>query len=276
VTRARLTAATVEHLLDSLSDRDRAIVEDVARNRVLTAAQLTRLHFLDLAPTARDRIRRRVLARLVALDVLATLERRIGGFRAGSAGLVFALGVAGQRLLPLLAPEQADNRGTRARQPWTPGDRFLKHSLDISSLYVDLREQERAGRLTLVRWAVETAAAYPNGFGGLLKPDASALLQAGRVEDSWIIEVDRATESEPTLRRKLLAYVDFASTGQLGPDDVIPRVLVAVSHERQSVVDKRLTATQGLITDLPEPATRLLHVVRLGHAALFLVNVLRS
>lgn len=274
MTRTRLTAATVERLLDQLSDRDRAVVEDVARNRVLTAAQLTHLHFLDLSPTARDRIRRRVLARLVGLDVLTTLERRVGGFRAGSAGLVFALGVAGQRLLPLLDPELASDRAKRARQPWTPGDRFLKHSLDISTLYVDLREHERAGRLTLVRWAVEAAAAYPNGYGGLMKPDASALLQAGQTEDSWIFEVDRATESEPTLRRKLLTYVDFANAGQLGPDGVIPRVLVAVSHERQSVAEKRLTATQMLVADLPEPATRLIAVVRLGQAALHLANIL--
>ena len=276
VTGARLTAGAVERLLDSLSERDRTILMDVARNRVLAATQLTRLHFLDLAPSSRDRIRRRVLARLVALDVLTTLDRRIGGSRAGSAGLVFALGVAGQRLLPLLASDLADGWPKRARHPWTPGERFLKHSLDVSAVYADLREQERAGRLTLARWAVEAAAAYSNGFGGLVKPDATALLQAGQVEDSWAIEVDRATESEPTLRRKLLAYVDFANAGQIGPDGVIPRVLVAVSHDRQAIVDKRLPAIQRLITDLPEPAPRLIHVVRLGQAALHLVNVLQG
>jgi hypothetical protein len=276
VTGRRLTAGTVEHILDSLSDRDRAIVEDVARNRVLTAAQLTHLHFLDLSPSSRDRIRRRVLARLVTLDVLATLERRIGGVRAGSAGLVFALGVAGQRLLPFLGLAPTGDRAARARQPWTPGDRFLKHSLDVSTLYVDLREQERVGRLTLVRWAVEAAAAYPNGFGGVLKPDASTLLQAGQTEDSWAIELDRATESEPTLRRKLLTYVDFTNAGQLGPDGVVPRVLVAVAHERPSIVEKRFLAVQKLIIDLPEPATRLIHVIRLGQAGLHLANVLQN
>lgn len=276
MTGARLTAVAVERLLDSLSDRDRAIVEDVARNRVVTAAQLTHLHFVDLSPTSRDRIRRRVLARLVTLGVLATLERRVGGFRAGSAGLVFTLGVAGQRLLPLLAAEQAGGWPKRARQPWTPGERFLRHSLDVSRLYVELREQERAGELMLARWAVEAAAAYPNGFGGLMKPDASALLQVGQVEDSWVIEVDRASESEPTLRRKLLAYVDFANAGQLGPDGVIPRVLVAVSHERRSVAEKRFLAAQRLIMELPEPAIRLIHVMPLDQAALHLANVLRS
>jgi Replication-relaxation len=272
----RLTANAVERLLDTLSARDRGIVEDVARNRVLTATQLTRLHFVDISPSSRDRVRRRVMARLVGRGVLATLERRIGGFRAGSAGLVFALGVAGQRVLSLLAPEFAGDLPKRARQPRTPGDRFLAHSLATSELYVQLREHERAKLLTLGRWAVEAAAAYPNGFGGVMKPDATALLQSGQIEDSWAIEVDCATESQPTLRRKLLAYVDFANTGQLGPDGVIPRVLVAVAHERRSIVEKRFTAIQELITHLPAPALQLIHVMPIHQAVPNLLNILIS
>lgn len=272
----RLGAGGAERLLDSLSERDRAVVTDVARNRILTAKQLTRLHFVDLSASSRDRVRRRVLARLVAADVLAVLDRRIGGFRAGSAGLVFALGVAGQRLLPLLAPELTGDRPQRARHPWTPGQRFLAHSLDISELYVRLREHERTGLVTLGRWAVEAAATYPNGFGGLLKPDATVLLQAGQIEDSWVIEVDRATESGPTLRHKLLAYIDCANAGQLGPDGVIPRVLVAVSHERHSIVEKRCTAIHELIADLPEPALQLIHTVRFDQAVPHLMHALRN
>jgi hypothetical protein len=276
VTGGRLTAAALERILDSLSDRDRAILVDIARNRVLTGAQLSRLHFATLAATSRDRIRRRVLARLVALGVLATLERWVGGARSGSGGLVFAPGVAGQRLLPWLAAEYNVELLARARRPWTPGERFLKHSLDVSELGVQLREQGQTGVLTVARWAVESAAAYPNGFGGQMKPDASVLLQAGDVEDSWAIELDRATESLPTLRHKLLAYVDFASAGQLGPDGVVPRVLVAVSHDKQAVIEKRLKAIQELITDLPEPAEQLIHAMRFEQAISHLVDVLKG
>ena len=276
MTRKRLTATKLERLLDALSERDIAILVDVACNRVLTGAQLDRLHFVTIAPTARNRVRRKVLARLVALDVLVTLERRIGGARAGSKGLVFAPGVAGQRLLPLLAAEYAELAATRARRPWTPGERFLKHSLDVSELYARLREQERAGVLKLARWAVESAAVLPDGFGGLIRPDASVLLQAGDVEDSWVIEVDRATESEPTLRRKLLSYVDFANAGQLGPDSVIPRVLVAVNHEKPAVIEKRLATVLNLITDLPEPAEQLIHAARFEQVVPMLINALKE
>ncbi len=276
MTGGRLTAGTVERIFDSLSDRDRMILIDVSRSRILTGDQLTRLHFVDLSPASRDRIRRRVLSRLVSLGVLATLDRRMGGVRAGSAGLVFAPGVAGQRLLPLLAAKLTVEQSTRARRPWTPGERFLKHSIDVSELYVRLREQERIGALTLARWAVESVAAYSNGFGGLMKPDASLLVRAGDVEDSWVIELDRATESLTTLRYKLLTYVDFANAGQLGPDGVIPRVLVAVSHDKPAVIEKRFTAILELITGLPEPAAQLIHVVRFDEAISHVTGIIKA
>lgn len=276
MTGRRLTPGKVEGLLGRLSDRDRSIVADFGRVGVLTGAQITRRHFADLSPTARDRVRRRVLARLARLDVLAMLDRRIGGARAGSAGLVFALGVAGQRLLPMLDVEVATDLPARARQPWTPGVRFLAHSLAVSELYVRLREQEAAGTLKLARWAAEPNAWFSNGFGGFVKPDASLLLQAGDIEDSWVVEVDRATESLTTLRRKLLVYVDFAHAGQLGPDGVIPRVMVAMNHDKPAVMEKRFTAVQGIIAGLPEPATRLIYVARFQHAVPRLLDLLKQ
>ena len=85
--------------------------------------------------------RRRVLARLVANQLLTPLDRRIGGVRAGSAGLVFALGPAGQRLQALVADELSPSR--RSRQPDTPTVRFLSHQLAVSELYVEFVEQTR-------------------------------------------------------------------------------------------------------------------------------------
>jgi hypothetical protein len=263
----RLRQAGIERLADQLSDRDRAIIRDLARVRVLTGSQLSRLHFTDLSPSSRDRTRRRVLARLVDLGIVTTLARRTGGARAGSAGLVFALDSAGQRLLPLLGD---GDQPSRTRRPWTPGALFLAHTLDVSELYVGLREAERTAALELGRFAVEAAAWHPTGFGGVIKADAYMVLRAGEVEDTWWAEVDRATESLPTLRGKLLAYVDFANTGQLGPDGVVPRVLVTAPHE------KRLTAIQELITSLPEPAAALIQATLFSQAITHLLEVLRA
>lgn len=262
---ARLSAAKLETLLQALTERDQRILDDLARLRVLTGQQLTRLHFFDLSPATRDRVRRRVLSRLVSLGAVAVLERRIGGARAGSRGQVYALGLAGQRLAPLLAGEPPP---VRARQPWTPGRLFLWHSLDVAELGVQLREHERRGVLTLRRFDTEPASWHGTGYGGVLKPDALAVMSRGDFTDTVWLEVDRDTESLPTLRRKLLGYVDFALSGQLGPGDVVPRVLVTVPTER------RRTEVLSLIKSLPEPAEAMLGVALHANAVLVLANSL--
>jgi len=270
MTEGRRGQAAAEWLLESLSKRDRAIINDLARVRILTGDQLTRLHFLDLSVSSRDRTRRRVLARLAALDVVTTLDRRIGGVRAGSAGLVYALGVAGQHLVPLLGAPADEHTARRARHPWTPGRLFLRHTLAVSELFVRLVEKGIETGVKLDAFNTEPVSWTPNGLGGWLKPDAYVVLTTEMFEDAWWIEVDRATESLPTLKRKLVMYLDFVERGQLGPDGVIPRVLVTVPDEG------RREAIQELLDRLPEPADKLLHVVLADEAAQYLVQVLRE
>lgn len=267
---ARLSPARVERLAADLSDRDRSIMLDLARTRVLSGAHLTRLHFADLSANTRDRMRRRVLARLNTLGLVTTLERRIGGAHSGSAGLIYALDSGGQRAMPFIQAHKAIEPTARTRKPWTPGQTFLLHSLDVSELYVQLVEAERTRQLTLAEYLTEPASWFPSGMGGLMKPDAYALVQTQHIEDAWVIEVDRATESLPTLRRKLLVYVDFAHAGQDGPDGTTPRVLVTVPHQQ------RLVAVQRLIRDLPEPAERLILAVPFNRAVLALIQVLKE
>jgi hypothetical protein len=253
----------------ALGERDVAILGDLARVRVLTGGQLTRLHFNELSSGNRERARRRILARLVEHRLVATLERTIGGVRSGSAGHVYALGSAGQRALPLLGVDTGtDGSVGRVRMPGTPGSLFLAHSLAIAEQYVILREHERAGDLALAHYVVEAAAWHPDGRGGVIKPDAYVRIHRGEVEDCWWIEVDRATESIPTLRRKLLAYVEFARTGQIGPDEITPRVLVTVPH------DHRLAAVRTMISSLPSPADELITVTLHGQAARLMIDIL--
>src|SRR2546430_17438809 len=120
--RERVTRMAVERIAASLGARDLAILADVRRVHVLTGRQVERLHFAELAGAYRDRTRRRVLARLVSLHLLTPPERRIGGVRAGSAGLVFALGPAGPRLRTVPSGEGRATSG-RARPSGTPTNR---------------------------------------------------------------------------------------------------------------------------------------------------------
>jgi len=85
------------------------------------------------------------------------------------------------------------------------------------------------------------------------------------------VEVDQATESLPTLRRKLLAYLQLAERGENGPDDeVLPRVLITVPDER------RHTAVRELVEELPDPAECLFAVVVQQRAARFMAQMLRE
>ena len=208
-----MTAARVRRLAAHLSDRERVVLGSLRRLRVATSGQLERLHFADV--TARQA--RAVLASLVERRLIARLPRAVGGVRAGSAGYVYVLDVAGQRLSPA--------SGRRIQRPWPVGTPFLAHSLAVTELYVRLIEAERHGRaeLRLGEFRTEPACwrsfAAPGAGRVTLKPDAEVTLGLGRFEDRWFIEVDRATESRSTLDRKLSQLrALLAERAGAGPD----------------------------------------------------------
>jgi len=263
---SRVTAAYVASLTDQLSNRDAAIVRDLSRVRVLTGKQLERLHFYDLQAANRDRARRRVLNRLTHLSLVTPLSRRIGGVRAGSAGLVYSLDTAGQRIL-----QQLDKGNKQpVRRPWTPGTLFLSHTLAVAELYVRLRENERNNQLELSAFLAEPASWQRTASLGTIKADAYALVAYGNVEDAWWIEVDRATESRTTLRRKLSLYLLAAQAGITGPDGMLPRVLVTVPDEQ------RLGTVREIIADLGPAAPRLLSVTLHNLAVEYLAEILHA
>lgn len=235
--------------LSNLATRDQRILTDLRRVRLLTGQHLERLHFTTLnTSSTRGSARRRSLQRLHQLHLVTTLDRRVGGERAGSAGLIYALDTASRRLV-----DERGSSGSRQRRPWPIGQLFVAHTLAIAELYVRLREGERAGHLQLLTFEAEPDAWHQSSIG-LVKPDAYVALVTGRYEDHFWLEVDRGTESLPTLRRKLLVYVDVALAGDRGPDGVLPRVLVTVESER------RRFAVVELLNNLPSPADRLIHV----------------
>jgi hypothetical protein len=162
---------------------------------------------------------------MVARRLVGRLPRRIGGVRAGSAGFAYTLDVAGQRLM---TPER-----TRWQRPWPVGTPFLAHSLAVAELYVSVREAEAAGRLRLAGFQAEPASwrSFPGVGGGrqVIKPDARVTVRLGRYEDTWMVEVDRATESLPTIKRKCELYVRYWQSGREG--EVFPRVLWLVPDE---------------------------------------------
>jgi hypothetical protein len=147
---------------------------------------------------------------------------------------------------------------------------FLSHTLAVAELYVRLREAERAHELELIQFQAEPACWQRTVSLGTIKPDAYMLLARSDVEDAWWCEVDRGTESPNTLRRKLSLYLLAAQAGVVGPDQMLPRVLVTVPNEQRAAV------VRGVIEGLSGNAERLIAVTLHERAIAFMAEVLRE
>ena len=210
--KPRLSRDQLTRLDRRLSQRDRAILGSLSLHHFLTTTQLQRWHFRDHGTSsAAARICRRVLARLHELHVIEHLERRVGGVRAGSASYVWRVGLIGDRLLRLHA-----DRRTRARRK-EPSLRFLDHCLAVADTHLALRDLAADGQLELITVATEPASwrryQSPMGAVEILKPDLYAVTASGEYEADWFVEVDRATESLPTVLRKCAQYQAYRQTG---------------------------------------------------------------
>ncbi|WP_196804046.1 replication-relaxation family protein [Marmoricola sp. URHB0036] len=232
---------------DDLSPRDRAILRDLARVRLLTGAQLERLHFSGLTTgNARGSARRRSLGRLGRAGLVTTLPRRVGGVHAGSAGLIYTLDARAHRERPLWDPESIGTDMARVRRPWAIGWMFIEHTLDVAEFYVRAREAEWAATLHLIGYDAEPASWFSAG-NLTIKPDAYLAIEAAGWERHWWLEVDRATESLPTIRRKLSRYLALFQQGSPGPAGVLPQVLVTAP------VDRRVEQLRDIVTALAAP-----------------------
>jgi hypothetical protein len=248
-----------------LGDRERAILTDLSRFKYLTGSQLQALHFTHhTSSTAAARICRRVLLRMADIRVIEHLDRRIGGVRAGSASFVWRVGLIGDRLL-----RQANGNGVRARRK-EPSTHHLDHCLAIADTYVALVVASRTGRVDMLRCDPEPASwRYYLGAGGqreILKPDLFTVTATAEYEDFHFIEIDRGTESIPTVIRQCQQYERYRRTGEEQRESgVFPRVLWVLPNEaRLDKLREALARTRGLDDDLfrlttsPEVVTALI------------------
>jgi hypothetical protein len=192
---------------------------------------------------------RRALLRLTRLGVLARLSRPVGGVRSGSAGFVYRLGLAGQRLSIEYGwqPEQ------RWRRSSVPGTLFVRHSLQVAELHVRFVEADRSRCPELLGLSAEPACWRSWSRNGTqrqtLKPDSYVRLGVGAYEDSYFLEVDRGTEGSRAIDRQLEAYVAYFNSGQEQAEQgVFPMTLwLAPTLERVRVIAdciQRLTTSQ--------------------------------
>jgi len=237
--------------LSYLSARDLAVLDLLAEHRFLTTRHLELFCFFDHA-TAQSgaRTARRVLARLERDRLVERTARRVGGLEAGSGSSIWMLTSVGQRLRKL-----RDGSGAvgKVREP---GERFIAHYLGIADARLALVMAERAGRLVVLQAVVEprTWRSFPGLSGGgaeVLKPDMFAITAVSKVaefEDHWFVEIDRGTESIPTLLKQCDRYEAYRRSGQAQVDHgVFPIVVWIVPDERRVVkVRERIGRTRSL------------------------------
>jgi hypothetical protein len=235
-----MTARAVRDLAARLSERDYAVLSRVSALRFVSGDQLRRLCFADEHDQAASaRTARRTLLRLVRLDVLARLPRPIGGVRSGSAGFVYHLGLGGLRL----AIERDWQPERRRRRSIVPGTLFVRHALAVAELHTEIVEADRSRRFELLELAAEPTCWRTFGVAGgqraVLKPDSYVRLGLGSYEDSYFIEVDRATEGSRALERQLQLYGTYHASGtEQTTRGVFPSTLwVAPTAERREAIE---------------------------------------
>jgi hypothetical protein len=183
---------------------------------------------------SKARSARRTLSRLTTLGLLARLERRVGGIRAGSSGYVYYLGPAGQRLVAYWRGQGL----TRGRLRPEPGSRYVNHRLAVSELFIRLRQLNSDGGLDLLTFDPEPNCwrRFSDGLGGerVLKPDAFVRIGLGAYEDRYFVEVDLGSESTRVVAEKLKLYRSYFKAGtEQHEHDVFPRVLILTNNARR-------------------------------------------
>jgi hypothetical protein len=249
----RIGSRELGRLERSLSGRDRQILLAIEEHRFLTAGQIERLLFTGHASQlTATRICRRVLQRLTDARVLARLERRVGGARAGSASYVYAVGPAGDRIV---------SGGSRRRWVREPTPVFLAHTLAVADARIGLTEAHRAGTIKLVAVEVEPACwrRYTGTGGGreTIRPDLYVVTETDEFEHLWFLEIDLDTESLVSVGRKCRAWSAYYRSGrEEARSGGFPRVIwVAPSARRAANIERAITGTARLETTLFQVTT---------------------
>jgi len=204
-TAARVSSRQLENMAVDMQGRDQAILQTLRSCRYMTTGQVADFGFADHAnPSAAQRAANRTMNRLREMGLTSTLDRRIGGVRAGSSSLVWGLTNPGFRLANL-----GQDNPVRLRN-FEPSQQFLKHTLGVSGLYTQLLGLPG---ITVVDAQFEPSCWRSYDNNATLKPDLYAVTSDGVYEDYWFLELDLATEAPSRVMDKCGQYEAYYNTG---------------------------------------------------------------
>lgn len=216
MTQTYVTAARLQRIREQLIPLDQELIETLATVGYATTRQLEQLVLPQASALARARRVRRRLQHLRHLRIAHTLDRRTGGYGGGSAQTVHTLDRAGLQLT------SAATR--RARPARDRGRTHVNHAIDVTQHLVDLHAYTAIHHgVRIVAWLGEPACHVPyRELGRLawLSPDALVTIDTPTERITSMLEVDRGTESLPTLVGKADRYLRYAATRPEAPQVV--------------------------------------------------------
>lgn len=217
MTQTYVTAAHLQRVRDQLIPLDQRLIDTLATVGYATTHQLEQLALPQTSPHARARRVRRRVQHLRLLRVVYTLERHIGGIGGGSPQSIHTLDRAGLQLT-------ASTTRQRIRPARERGRAHVHHAVDVTGHLVDLQAFAEGRRgLRVVGWLGEPACHLPyRELGRLawLAPDALVTVHTQAEQITSMLEVDRGTESLPTLLHKADRYLTYATTHREAPQVV--------------------------------------------------------
>jgi len=203
----------LEELDRLLSVREKAVLVSLHKCRYLITNQISRLHFNDsVSESAAIRATNRLMRKLLDYGLAEVLERRIGGVRSGSGSYIWTLTESGVNLLHINDKDYAPRK-----RFFEPSMNFLKHTMEVSEIFVQLTGICRKNNIDLLKTELEPECWRPytgdDGKPATMKPDMFAVTINSGYEDSWFIEVDLNTESPSVVIDKCYRYINYCKSG---------------------------------------------------------------
>jgi len=201
------------------TSRDADIIQAVDQFGQLTSGHIWHCHFDNTNKNSMDR----VLKRLVALKLLARVERRlVGGNGGGSGQYVYQLGAAGHEYL--------DKRGK-----YVPSHRTVKqHMLEIADAYGEFVTAEESGNIRILNYLTEPNT-HMDIAGAKVRPDLFMeyeLVGKGEGRSLWL-EIDRGHESLPVISEMVKRYVHVFKYATKRDVERVPAVVFLVPDDRR-------------------------------------------
>jgi hypothetical protein len=233
--RLRIGRSEIMSMSRWLTKRDREICHHIYDHSVLTATQISKLHF----PTLRGAEKR--LKKLYERRLLDRFQPQV---QFGSAPFHYILDELGMRVVA--ADRGLDLKRMRQRLQTDldiPARTHLHHQLEVNDFFVTLINacRDSEGHYELNRWWNEKRC--KQAWKGIVTPDGLGELSWSEGSVTFLLELDRGTERGHRLAEKLAFYGRFGAM-RLGPDALL---FLFPSFERELHARRALEPIEGLI-----------------------------